>query len=431
MKFTAWPEMLLWPYLITKGWLPYKDFAMVHSPNLVALLSVFSSVFGVGVLQLKIFTWIVIIATDLILYYILSKVWRGQNKKILFTLVVFCILQVFYDGNGLWFEVAMTPVAILLFYLTSKKRYFMSGVIWVVLLFTKQTAIWFLLPIALSFAHPNKVRTKDIRSFMYGSLFSGFCFFVLIWAVGILPDFYKWAVEFGVFVLPKSQGQIQLPSPRSLLVSLFVYGVFVPLVLRNAKKYLWILTWAVAGALGAYPRFEYFHFQPAIPFLSMAIADFVYGLSKKTKYESIFLVLSASTLFLLVASFAIRNVGEGVRFYENDVVTISDYLKTKTTSTEKIFVINYWDSIYALADREPAVDFWVPQLPWYMEMQGIQDKMVDSLKENEPNVIVIKPYTKSGLSSYIPDKIYSYIIQNYIYKESLSGLDLYYKKINI
>ena len=59
-KFTAWPEMLLWPYLSIHNLLPYRDIAVAHTPLLIAALSITYKIFGVGILQLKIFTWILI-----------------------------------------------------------------------------------------------------------------------------------------------------------------------------------------------------------------------------------------------------------------------------------------------------------------------------------------------------------------------------------
>jgi len=55
LKFTAWPEMLFWPYLMLKGWLPYRDIAIAHTPVLLADLTIFFKIFGLGLLQLKIY----------------------------------------------------------------------------------------------------------------------------------------------------------------------------------------------------------------------------------------------------------------------------------------------------------------------------------------------------------------------------------------
>jgi len=40
LKFTAWPEMLLWPYLLIKGYMPYSDIAIAHTPLLILKLAI-------------------------------------------------------------------------------------------------------------------------------------------------------------------------------------------------------------------------------------------------------------------------------------------------------------------------------------------------------------------------------------------------------
>ena len=51
LKFTPWPEMLVWPYLILKGWFPYQDIAIAHTPVLLADLAIFGKIFGVGLVS--------------------------------------------------------------------------------------------------------------------------------------------------------------------------------------------------------------------------------------------------------------------------------------------------------------------------------------------------------------------------------------------
>src|SRR3990167_10635934 len=80
LSFTAWPEILAWPYFILKGWLPYRDFAMVHTPLLVLDLALFSKIFGIGAMQLKIYAWALIVLTDLTLFYVTRRLWNAKKK---------------------------------------------------------------------------------------------------------------------------------------------------------------------------------------------------------------------------------------------------------------------------------------------------------------------------------------------------------------
>ncbi len=146
MSFTAWPEMLAWPFFILKGWLPYKDFAMVHTPLLVLDIALFNKIFGLGAVQLKIYGWILIALTDLTLFYVAKKLWSA--KVALLSLLFFIPLQILYDGNGIWFDYALSIWGLLALYLLLSKRYLAAGVVWALAFLTKQTAVWFLFPIS-------------------------------------------------------------------------------------------------------------------------------------------------------------------------------------------------------------------------------------------------------------------------------------------
>jgi hypothetical protein len=72
----------------------------------------------------------------------------------------------------------------------------------------------------------------------------------------------------------------------------------------------------------------------------------------------------------------------------------------------------------------PATDPWVPQLSWYMEVPGIQEKMVENLKTSKPKMILLNPYSGTGLSAYVPQKVYNYVTAYYILKEKVDGIEI-------
>jgi len=119
-----------------------------------------------------------------------------------------------------------------------------------------------------------------------------------------------------------------------------------------------------------------------------------------------------------------RNFGGETRFYEKDVQEVADYIKYNTNPGDKIFVLNWWDNLYALTDTLPATRPWIPQLSWYTEEESIQERMVEDLSGNSPKLVVYNPYTISGLSSYIPGKVYGYIMGNYVLDTRLENVEI-------
>jgi hypothetical protein len=423
LKFTAWPEMVLWPYLLLQGLLPYKDIAMAHSPLLVLKLAVVYKIFGVGILQLKVFTWLVIILTDVLVFAISNKLWK--KKVALFSVITYVVLQLFYDGNGLWFDLLLAPLAIATFYVTITKKYFFTGILFALMFLTKQTAIWFLFPIAISVSKGKLPVIKEaVTKFVLGNAVVFTIFLLLLITFGLLPDFYNWAVSFGLFILPRSVGQIQLPDIKNLIVSLFPFSLFIPLLLVKRMKIKNLAMWTMAGILGAYPRFEYFHFQPGIAFLAFGTSIFFVTFNKKDILSKILIPVYVVCCFYLSFSFVVRNYNEGVRFYEANVQEVAQYVREHTVPGDKIFVLNWWDNIYALTNTLPATDPWVPQLFWYQELPGIQDAEVENMAKSKPKLIVFQDYSDTGLASYKPKILYNFITANYKFVQKIDGVNI-------
>ncbi len=422
LKFTAWPEMLLWPYLWLRGLLPYHDFAVVHTPVLIAKLVVFYKLFGVGVLQLRIFTWCLIVITDLLLYWIAGKLWN--KKAAVLSVAIYVFLQLFYDGNGLWFDLMLAPLALITFYLLKKKNYFWTGVFWALMFFTKQTAIWFVIPIVFEISQNAKNKTQSSLGLIFGSSAMFIIFLSVLLIFRVLPAFYDWAINFGLFVLPSAQGQIQLPDLKNLVAALAPFAVFAPLIANKKNKSLNLMLWSVSGVAGAYPRFEFFHFQPGLPFLAIAAGIIFSNRGNKNFLAKLFMAIYVTGFSILFSGFFIRNYGEGVRFYENDVRDLVSYIKDNTKPGDKIFVMNWWDNIYALTDTLPATDPWVPQLAWYQEIPAIQNEEVSDLANSKPMLILLQNYSSVGLSAYKPQKVYDYVIANYKLKETIDGIKI-------
>lgn len=421
-KFTAWPEMLLWPYLNIHGWQIYRDIAIAHTPLLLWKLDIFYALFGAGILQLKIFTWSLILFFDLLLYFISIKLWG--RKIAMVALGFFVFWQVFFEGNGLWFDLFMGGISLITFYFVQTKKWFWAGLLLALAVISKQTAIWFLVPILFSAWDKWPEFKKRLMGLALGGIPVLILFMALLLLFRILPDFWNWAVNFGIFELPRAQGQIQLPDLKNLAISLFPFTIFLPLFLIRKKDSLSLFLWGFAGLMGAYPRFEYFHFQPAVFYLAIASALVFTSAWHKRDFVKAFIPIYALGSLYLFGGFFMRNWNEGTRFYETDVQDVVSYVKSNTRKDDKIFVLNYWDSVYTLSSTQPATDPWIPQLSWYMDKDGIQEAMINGLKETRPKFIVFNPYLETGLGSYKPVKVFNYIAANYRLKDKVDGIEI-------
>jgi hypothetical protein len=425
LKFTAWPEMQLWPYLILKGWLPYRDIAMAHTPVLILELSLFNLLFGTGLWQLKVYTWLVVIFSDLLIFFVVKKLWGV--KAALASVFFYIFAQTFYEGNGLWFDLVLGFYAIALYYLARKKEFLLAGILWAFSFLSKQTAFWFLFPLAIMFLQGQALQKLNtvfdkVKKFILGVSIVIIPVVVIVWALGIWSDFWFWAVEFGIGILPRAQGQVSFPQLRELLIALLPFSILPFLLFIPKKKEGYqLIVWTVFSALGVYPRWGLFHFQPALPFLAI-VAGLVLSNIKKLKPFVVY-TLSGYLLLMvvLIGRFYAREWGMGDRFFEPEVLEVVDYIKDKSESDDKIYVLNAWDSVYALSDTLPARRPWIPHLPWYMELPGVQEKIVTDLESEKPEMIVAGEYTDFGLSSYKPELIDKFITENYEISDKIDG----------
>lgn len=369
--FTAWPEMLAWPYLILNGWLPYKDIAIAHSPFLLVLLTSFYKLFGLGILQLKVFTWLLIGLNTSLTLYISRKYWG--NKHSILSATLYLVLCLIFEGNGLWFDLALTPFALLTYYFIREHKYLLLGLCFASGLLTKQTFIYFLLPIFFSLK-ASRFEPKYIKKFIFGVSIISLISVVVLLDFGILDDIYLWAVKFGLFYLPKVSGQIQLPNITQAVFALFPFLILV----FDSSLALFV----IAGVLGVYPRWELFHFQPALPFIAILISKFIF------EYKNVVIRLGVVFLLLIYMFTGIkRQIRTETRFYESDVTSVAGIVKK--TGYKNIYVANYWDSIYALTDTVPVTKPLIPYIPWYIEYGKNNEVMLFDIKLKQPELIIV------------------------------------------
>ena len=425
LRFTAWPEMFAWPYLMLKGWLPYRDIAIAHTPVLLFDLAVFNKIFGIGLVQPKIYTWILILTTDVLVFYVAKKLW--DTKIAVVSLLFFMPLQVFYEGNGLWFDLALAPLVLLLYYNLKRSNIFWVGVFLALAIFTKQTAFWLIVPSAFYlYKDFRSEKLKNTTTFIEGFLAIFALLFIILAIIGIIPEFIAWTVNFGIFHLPYAEGQISLPTLRQFIISIFPFIILAPLVFWNKRKSADLIIWSLFACLGIYPRFELFHFQPALPFLAIGAAfSTILLFKKRIKLLRLIFAGYVTIVLIFVIRSLIRNWGEEARFYGQHEINVASYVRESVDPGGSIYVLNYWDSIYAITDTIPATKPLVPYLPWYLEYSDLKEGIVNDLRLSMPKMIVMGEYSEKGLGSYSINEV-DELLQRY-YKLSFmkGGVQIY------
>ena len=255
--FTAWPEMFSYPFLFDKGFILYKDIAHVYQPLLTLTLFIIFKFLGYKLLVLKIFTWAIILLNDLLIYKII-KSYILNHKSALVVVFIYSIIQVFFEGNMLWFDLATTPLILLLLYACLTTNYLFMGLFLALSVFVKQQTVLLIIPVIFVLI---KNKGSWIKVFIGGLIPS---IIILPWILfsGAFKDYIFWSVTFPLRWLPMFKSYPAFPTSSQWLI---IFLILVPVIIGLFRKLNFIFVlFFLALLTAAFPRFSYFHLQPAL-----------------------------------------------------------------------------------------------------------------------------------------------------------------------
>lgn len=419
LQFTAWPEMFSYPYLRNNGFFLYKDMIHPYPPVLTMALSVVYKFFGYKLIVLKMFTWLIILVSDVLIFLIVRKI---TNKNIFaFSSLVFYILtQPFLEGNQLWFDLAIVPSILFGILFLLNKKYFLSGLFLGVAILTKQTTGIFLIFWSL-FILVGERKLKPVINLCFGPIILFLILLARLVTEGAVSGFFNWTLIYPFTFWSKFPGYVQMALSNREMVVLIL--LFVPLFFSIAKlkKQSLLILSVFASLLLIYPRFSFFHFQ-----ITLALISILFGYLTN-KFSVIYLIL----ITLLIIQPVIGNWGKKTRFYSNQDIDFAKIIQNNSSINDKIFLLGLPSSIYVLSDRIPPKP-WTDNFGWYLEIPNVQKDIISRWKDSYPEEFF---WQDPGLGnwfdigSYQPKEIADWIKTNYIKeKEVQSGVWLWRHK---
>lgn len=421
LQFTAWPEMVSFPYFINHGFVLYKDAVHAYPPLLVTCLALLYKIFGYKLVVLEIFGWVTILISDLLIFSILRKLVSNNRSlslrdwRLVFVGVfVYAILQPILEGNMVWPDLFMTPFLLATIYLILDKKYFFGGIVIGLALLTKQTAGLYVICSMVYVVFLSR-SYKKLTNFMFGIAIPVLPFLAILLEQNSLLDFINWTIVYPSTFWTKFPGYVNLNlSLRNSLSLMVLLAPIFLLLFKVGRKtckdlsLLLIISFFVCGIVGVYPRFSFFHLQPALAFFVLTL---VY-LFSKTKINSYCLLLVP--VLILFLNFRSLQFGEA-RFWSQGDMNLASKIQSQTPKDEPIYLLGLNSNLYVLADRLPNKP-WLDNFGWYLEIPGVQEEVVKSLSSNAPSKIFWR--TPDGgnwydLGVYQPKKITDWIVANY------------------
>lgn len=426
LTFTAWPEMLSYPYLLSKEFLPYKDFIMPYPPGLIFILSAVFNMFGFSPFVLKTFTWVLILIVDLIIFLILKKI-SSRNLIAVIFLLFYIFLQSFLDGNMLWFDFAGVLPLLLGFYFClrwqEKKntRYlFFISIFLSIASIVKQVNLIYFLPFGLLyFFQRKKIILKDIVYPILGCLVIVIPLIFYIFNINAILEFWNWIIFYPITEWSKFPGYVNFNISKRQLITLVL--MFSPLFFAvinwkkfyNDKIFLLAFSFLLVSVITIYPRFSFFHIQPGIAFLVIMLGKVFGEIPQKLKI--LYLISVLITVLLVVVINFKSVVGDKIRFFDMQDLQLSEDIVRKTKNSQTTYFLGINSSEYVYAGKIPPKN-WSDNFGWYLEIAGVQKWVINGLKSGRPETIYWKIPKKGNwhdLGVYQPQEIVKYIRLNY------------------
>lgn len=414
-RFTLWPEMVVYPYLANNSFKLYTDIINPYPPLLTWFLMIFAKIFSYEPQPYLIFTWIIIIFIDLLIYKI--------TKSFLAT-IFFVFLSIPFGINGLWFDLIQTPfillsASFLVAFLEKPKNtgsLYKLSVTLALVFFIKQLAVWLTVATLAILLIKFGQKTKDIL-FKNPAILAPFIILlflqILIFArLGSLADYFFWVFTFPFFA-SSMPGYFDLPTVSQSIVILTLLTPFFLLTFKKNHKVQIPTSYAALSVLFIFPRFDFFHLIPSLALFSLTVPRLTDQL--RSKFFRVISVASFTVVLIFAIRVYIQNWGPEVRFFEKGIYQTALLLQEINPSNKPIYIQNGPDQILPLANLLPSKP-WADEFPWYLELPAVQDRIVRNLRENPPRFIVFKPYETGEpyeIGAYRPLEINQFITTNY------------------
>lgn len=424
--FTLWPEMLVYPYLLNHGFALYSDIINPYPPLLPYLLAFFTKQFSYNVLSIQILTYASILIIDTSIFILSLKLTKKPHLA-LTSLAFFVFFSVPFGVNGIWFDLFQTiPILFSTYFfykflqeIKNKKSLLISFFFLALAFSIKQQALWLVgWFIAVLFLRlKNTKKNKSLFLLYTAAVFLITVSFLVLTLISQkqIPELIYWAIYVPYLKSSTLPGYILLPNLKQCLILFLLVGVFAPSIIRRKLPETFLPLTGFILFLFAYPRFDYFHLVPALAVLSISFAKNIYVITKPWNKQATVSIVALLLLTVFSARYFQRNWQTNTRFFEDDVLQTAKFVQIINPKDHPVFLQNVSGQILVLSQTLPTKP-WADSFPWYLELPGVQQKVLKGLEAEKPLLVIYKPYENKGrydLASYRPAKIADYLNSNY------------------
>ncbi|MCL4367159.1 glycosyltransferase family 39 protein [Patescibacteria group bacterium] len=425
-QHTAWPEMLVYPYLLNHGFVPYQDLIAPYTPLLLWFLQFLEKIFG-STPQFSVSLTLTFALINTSLVGLITYKLNQQKDAAFLASLFYALWFAYFGGNGLWFELLQTPLILGSYYFFEKSQQIKKNNInlWItsflltIIFFTKQSGLWFVL--AVSFWLVLFKQWRVLLNFIKTTFLVFLLFFLLIGAIAWInnywSDYFYWVYIYTFTIFPFSPGHQSLPQISQLLKFALPLLIILPstnMLWKRDSKTLLGLLFCGAAFMSVLPRWDLFHLQPFLALIAIIFVPIAWRWVRINKIRQL-LGLSIVLIWLIVVlKQADRFYQLPVRFFEPSIYSEANQLKRMEVNS--FYVFNGPDQLYILVDSQTLVKPYVQNFAWYFEVPGMQQKVINALIKDDPQYVILSPFLAGSgyeIGHYIPQDLNNYIHQHY------------------
>lgn len=415
--FFPYPEFFVYPYLTNHGLKPYSQILDQHFPGLM-FLPINLDNLGMNDEHIaRIWLVLIVILTQILIYWVSRNILKDSYKA-LFVNFLYLIWQPFFEGWVLWIDTFLPLFLIPAFYLTYKytnknrsiKLAFLIGLFLGISVVFKQVVIP-LSGLVFIYLFWQKRNFNFVLSFLLGLLMPVLLMVIYLYQIGVLKDFWYWTVVFNLTTF--AQYGRKLPFITGLVrigfVLFFSLSVFL---CKDRRLYLTLLLFTVGSLAAIYARFDFVHFQVALPFVLISTVVGANSIKYKS-YLKVFILIYIMVVVWWLLIFYKGHLVDKVMFFDSQTKEIATKISQFTKAGDKIFIFGTVPHLYQMTHTMPAGDIFVFQFPWFLRIA--EDRLLEGLEKDKP-LIVVSDRTVVIEGNKIIDfakKLDYYIQQNY------------------
>lgn len=454
LSFYPYPELFIYPYLVTKGLIPYQHILDQHFPTLLMLPVNLWSLGMHEELQAKLLFFGLIILIHILIYAIAQNIFKKDTFSILPN-VFYLALQPLFDGSTLWIDTFITPFALAIVLciilavekegklrvkpaMTRFRYWIMTGLLLGAVFTMKQTAAAFVGGVLTFLLLRNKTRIGGILA-LVASFFFPVCMLVWVQQNNIWSEFQFWTLTFNTNFYSKMA--ILYPNVGEIVRVVLVWGSAYLFFFLSKKKSREMVLIALSGFLlsfFAFGRFGLSYLQVALPFISLLLASTLIegsiaipkNLQKGFKHIPLGFILFPVIIIFTIwhVLYYSRHSQGGSYLNSESTLKIAEEIKTRTDSGDRIFIFGGNPVLYPLTDTIPSGNVYTVLVPWNYAVG--QETILKGLKDDPPKLVVVEENAEidGQKGKYFGKEVMDYIQNNYEKEREIEGHGFYKRK---